>query len=179
MPKLHKSLKQFAYKKGLFLGVILILFLVFAYFVNWDFLLEYGFEVAKLPIILIFGVWAAVSARKKHRGTFSFRDGFSLFFITVAIGLTLSVLVKWLFYNYIDLDFGQYINEMGIEKRKEQLELAQTDAKELKEEIAALKASYQLSFKMLLQEFVFRLVVYCIPAILVGLILKTKKPLIR
>ena len=119
MPQLHKSLKYFAYQKGIFLGIILILYITVAYLGNWDLLLEYGFEVSKLPIILIFGTWVAVSARKKHNGKFSFRDGFSLFFITIAIGLTLSVIAKWLFYNYIDPDFGQYINEMGIEKRKE------------------------------------------------------------
>ncbi len=179
MPQLDKSLKGIAQKRGLYLGGILVLALTLVYFINWDILLEYWYEVVKLPIIIGIAVMAAVEARKKHRGEFSFRDGFSLFFVTVVIGLTLSLLAKWLFYNYFDPDFGRYINDMGIQERKRQLQLTGTAPKEIAKEISELKASYQLSFKKLFQEYIFRLVAYCMPAVLVALILKTKKPLIR
>lgn len=179
MTQPEKSIKHIAVRKGTYLGVLLSLVTLIAYWINWDIFLSTWLEASKLPVILFVAIMAAVKSRKTFPVNFSFKNGFSAFFITIAVALAVSLVVKWLLYNYIDVDFGKYINHSGIVKRKEQLEQMGIDPEKINQEIKGLEHVYLLSFKNLFQEYILRLVGYCIPGVIVALILKTKKPLIR
>lgn len=179
MQKIKGKIKSISLKQGLHLGLILVLLTIISYFINWDIFLSPWFQFAKFLIVIAMAAYASYLARKAHHKVFSFRDGFSAFFITVAVGLGIFTVVNWLLFDFFATDAGHYINDTAISIRQEQLEALDQDPEKIKEEIKQLRDSYQFSFLSQFQGYIITLVLYCLLAPLVALIFKTKKPIIR
>ncbi len=179
MPNLHKSVKKVAQKGGLILGAGLIAITVIAYAINWDVFLSPWLQIGKFALTLSIAVWAVIKSRQLCEGEFSFRDGFSSFFISIAIGLLLTSIANWLLFNLIDAQAGHYINDTSIALRQHQLEEMGKDPEFIKMAITQLKSSYQFTLINQLKGYITNIVLYCIPAIIVALIVKTKKPIVR
>lgn len=172
------STKGIAQKKGLYLAGIMVLATLLAYFINWDIFLSPWFQVTKFVLVMLLAILAIAEARKINFKNFTFREGFSTFFITVAIGTFIFVIANWLLFDLIDKSAGHYINDMAIDLRKEQLEAMEKTPEFIEDSIGMLKESYQFSFGNQLKGYFMNLILYCIPAMLVALIFKTKKPII-
>lgn len=179
MEKLKGKIKSISSKQGLHLGLILSLLTIIAYFVNWDILLSPWFQFAKFIIVVAMAVYASFLSRKAYLHNFNFRDGFSAFFITVAVGLGVFTLINWILFDFFAIDAGRYINDTAIGMRREQLEALNQNPEKIDEEIKLLRESYQFSFFNQFKGYIITLVLYCLLAPLVALIFKTKKPVLR
>ena len=179
MPKLKESIKKISFKQGLYLGAILSGLTIIAYLINWDIFLSPWFQFAKFLIVIGSATYATLLARKAYLMSFSFRDGFSAFFIAVAVGFGVFTIVNWLLFDLIAVDAGRYINDAAINIRKEQLEALQQEPEKIEIAIEELKSSYQFSFINQFKGYFITLVLYCLAAPVVALIFKTKKPIIK
>src|SRR5690625_1542426 len=179
MQKIKGKIKSISLKQCLHVGIVLVLLTIISYFNNWDIFLSPWFQFAKFIIVVAIAVYATYLSRKAHFKVFSFRDGFSAFFITVAVGLGIFTVINWLLFDFFATDAGHYINDTAIVMRQEQLEALDQDPEKIKEEIEQLRDSYQFSFISQFQGYIITLVLYCLLAPLAALIFKTKKPIIR
>lgn len=179
MSQTKENIKKISSRQGLYLGAILSLLTIITYFINWDVFLSPWFQFSKFLIVVSLAIYATLLSRKAYFHDFSFRDGFSAFFITIAVGLGIFTLVNWLLFDFLVIEAGHYINNSAIEIRREQLESLDQDSKKIEEEINFLKENYQFSFKSQFKGYLINLVLYCLIAPLAALIFKTKKPIIR
>lgn len=177
MSEKKAAIKAISRKNGLILGGGLILLTLLAYFINWDIFLKFWFQILKFVVVMSLAIRATAMARSKYFKKFSFRDGFSAFFIAIALGTFLFFILTWLLFDLIDHQAGQYINDSAIKMREEQLEAFGLKPEAITQEIEQLRSSFQFSFVNQLKGYITNLVLYCIPAILVALIFKTKKPI--
>lgn len=181
MPKLKISIKKISTRSGLTLGVILALGTIIAFLVNWDIFLSPWFQISKFILVIGFALYATSESRKLNVDKFSFRDAFSAFFITFAIGLLVFFIVNYVLFEWIDPTPGQYLTEMSVgqlDHLKEQMVEAGKATDKIEKQIASLKNSDQFSFANQLQGYIMNLVLYCLPGIIVAMIFKRKKTII-
>lgn len=178
MPKLNPTVKSIAAKYGLLLGAVLTAGILLAYFINWDWFLQPWFQIHRLFLVLTFGILGVYVSRTTIPGTFSFRDGFSAYFLTIALGSLISVLIMVMMLNHYDPDAGKYVSALSIEKSNEMLEQLGRSPEEIEKAMEILKENNQFSFFNQLKGTVMNLVLYCIPGVLIALIFKTKKPIL-
>ncbi len=195
MPKPNNAIKRLAKKRGLLLGGLLILLTFGAYSINWDIFLQAWLQITKFALVMLIAIVTTVQAKKLISGRFSFRDAFSTFFITAVLGLFLYTLFNWLLLGIINPQAGHYItgltvdslhnNLVTLQQQKETLQASGKDIKRISNSIkgiqvsiAGIKDSFPFSLLSQLKGFVTNIVFLCLPAIIVALILKTKKPLV-
>lgn len=179
MPKLKSEIKKISLKNGVYLGAILGLITFVSYLINWDIILSPWFQFAKFLIIVPLGIYSCILARRIYFKDFNFRDGFSAFFITIVVGVGIFTLVNWILFDFIAPEAGKYINDTAIELLRERMEAMGTEADKIEAQTEALRESYQFSFVEQFGGYVWNLLIYCLIAIPVALIFKTKKPIIR
>lgn len=178
MPPISKSIKKYAKNNGLLLGLFLVIATVGAYVLDWDIFLSPWFQFSKFIIVMVLGIRAVFQPRRLNPEKFSFRDGFSAFFIAVALGLFIFVTANWFLFDVIDSEAGHYISETSIDLQEERLQELDRDGEEIKETVAELRSSYQFGFLNQIRGYFINLVLYCIPAALVAILFKKKKPII-
>lgn len=179
MGKIKENIKTVSLRWGLYLGVTLIVITCLALFINWDLLLSPWFQFSKFIITAALAIYATSICRRIYFRQFSFRDGFTGFFITVVVGLGVFHLANWMLFDLLASDAGHYINDSAIKLRQEQLEALGQDSDKIEEAIKSLKSSYQFALLNQFKGYITNLILYCLLAPLVAVIFKTKKPIIR
>tara|TARA_R110002050_G_scaffold300364_1_gene469409 strand:- start:18264 stop:18797 length:534 start_codon:yes stop_codon:yes gene_type:complete len=100
---MEKSLKSIAINYGIYLGIGLSLFTLLGYAINLGLLVNYWVILLILPLaVIIFGIVATAKIKANFNGFLSFKEAFSSFFITVAIGIIISTLFTIIIFNFID-----------------------------------------------------------------------------
>src|SRR5690625_1504531 len=178
MPSISKSIKNSAKNNGLLLGLFIVVVTVGAYALDWDIFLSPWFQFSKFIIVMVLGIRAVAQPRRLNPPKFTFRDGFSAFFITAALGLFIFIIANWVLFDLIDSDAGHYISETSIDMQEERLKELDRDEEEIKETVTDLRGSYQFGFLNQIRGYFINLVLYCIPAALVAVVFKKKKPII-
>ena len=112
---MEKSLKSIAINYGLYLGIGLSLFTLLGYTINLGLLVNYWVMLLILPLaIIIFGIVATAKIKASFDGFLSFKEAFSSFFITVAVGLIISTFVSIIIFNFVDPEASLEIKEILI-----------------------------------------------------------------
>ena len=100
---MEKTMKSIAINYGLYLGLALSLFTLVAYAVSLSILVNYWIMLLVLPLtIIIYGIFATAKIKSAFKGYLTFKEAFSAYFITVAIGVIISTICSVLLFNFID-----------------------------------------------------------------------------
>jgi len=114
---MEKSIKSSAINYGLYLGGVLSLFTALAYAINLELLVNFWLTLLILPILIIaFGIISTAKTKSILNGFSSFKQAFSSYFITVAIGVMISTVVSVIIFNFIDPDAALELKELIVEK---------------------------------------------------------------
>lgn len=179
MPKLKAAIQQISAKTGLSLGIALILVTLGAYFIDWDIIMSAWFQSLKLVLLVIFAIYATLQSKKLSPEAFSFREAFSAFFITVALGTAMYTLLNYVLFDLIDKDAGHYLTQMSVEKYKDTARTAGQNNENIKQSIEQLKTSDQFSALNQLKGYVFNLALYSLLGVVVAFIFKKKKTIVN
>jgi len=109
-------------KWGLILGGILVAYTIVLYSIDMSLMI--GGITQYLPILFVIaiGFLVAKSYKETHKGFGSFGDIFKQLLITFAIGVAISLTVKFVLFNFIDTDAAQQLMDLSIEKTSEMME---------------------------------------------------------
>lgn len=113
---METSLKSMATNYGLYLGILLTLITIIAYAVNLDLFVNTWFGVSIYVVIIIFGIYAVAKVKQAFNSFASFKDAFSVYFITILVGLLASTVATFILFNFIDTDAALTLKEKSIEK---------------------------------------------------------------
>ena len=114
---MEKSIKSSAITYGVYLSCVLALFTVLGYVIKIEILVNFWLTMLILPlIIIVFGIISTAKAKGLLSGFINFKQAFSSYFITVAIGIMISTLVTIILFNFIDPEAAEQLKELMIEK---------------------------------------------------------------
>lgn len=169
---MEPTTKSTAINNGLYLGAILSLVSVLIYAVNLDLFTEWWLGIILFVVVVVYGVISAVKSRTILNGFISFKQAFTSYFITVAIGTLIATVVGIAIFTYIDPEAATYLNEQILLVTKQTMERfgMPQEAMEAALEEAATKDNFSLGMQS--QAFVFRLAFYAIVGLIVALIVK-------
>jgi len=112
---METSTKSSAINYGLYLGGILALITLLGYALYIDLLTKWWLGIILFVVIIIFGIISAIKSKKMQNGIISFKEAFSSYFITVAIGIIISMLISIILFNYVDPEAAITLKEKTIE----------------------------------------------------------------
>ena len=112
---MEKTIKSIAINFGLYLGATLGGITVLAYALYLDLLTKWWLGILLFVIIIVYGIISVSKSKASLGGYISFKESFSSYFITVAIGVIISTLVSVLVFNFIDPEAAVALKEKTIE----------------------------------------------------------------
>jgi len=169
---MEPTTKSTAINNGLYLGAIISLISVIIYAVNLDLFTEWWLGIILFVIVVVYGVISAVKSRTILNGFITFKQAFTSYFITVAIGTLIAAVVGIAIFTYIDPEAATYLNEQILLVTKQTMERfgAPQETMQAALEEAAKKDNFSLGMQS--QAFVFRLAFYAVIGLIVALIVK-------
>lgn len=173
---MEKSLKSISLNQGIILGVILAVITVLVYAFSIDLFTEWWLGILLFLIILAYGIIAAVKVRKALGGFMTFKQAFTSYFITVAVGTLISTVIGIVIFALVDPDSAQYLNEKIIEMTVQTMENFGAPEASINEAIAGMEGKNNFSAGMQLQSYVIRLLILSVIGLIVGVSLKKSDP---
>ena len=169
---MEPTTKSSAINNGLYLGAILSLVSVLIYAVNLDLFTEWWLGIILFIVVVAYGVISAVKSRTILNGFISFKQAFTSYFITTAIGTLIATVVGIAIFTFIDTEAATYLNEQILLVTKQTMERfgMPQEAMQAALDEAAKKDNFSLGMQS--QAFVFRLDFYAVVGLIVSLIVK-------
>ncbi|VAV84220.1 hypothetical protein MNBD_BACTEROID02-799, partial [hydrothermal vent metagenome] len=125
---MEKSIKSSAINYGVYLGGLLALITVLIYAININLMVNMWIGIVLLIVIVGFGIVSTAKSKSLFEGFLSFKQAFSSYFITVAVGIAISTAVSAILFNFIDPEAAEVIKEKTVETMIAMLEGFNTPA---------------------------------------------------
>ena len=140
--------------------------------VNLDLFTEWWLGIILFLVVVVYGVLTAIKSRTSLGGFISFKQAFTSYFITIAIGTLIATIVGIAIFTFIDPEAATYLNEQILLLTKQTMERfgMPQEAMQAALDEAAKKDNFSLGMQS--QAFVFRLAFYAVIGLIVALIVK-------
>ena len=174
---MQDTIKSSAINYGLYLGGLLSLYTVLGYALYLGILVNFWMYLLVLPLVTIgFGIISTAKAKSLSGGFLDFKQTFSTYFITVAIGLMISTVLSIIIFNFIDTDAANEIKEIAISKVESFLERMNRPADEIAEAVDKIESQDTFALGIQLKSLAQSLVVFAIIGLLVAAVMKKTNP---
>ena len=173
---MEPSSKKLGTSYGVYLGIALILISVLVYAFDVSLFTEWYMPVLQFLLIIIMGVMAVNKAKKFSQSLFKFKDAFGVYFLTIFIGLLISIIFSYVLFNLVDPQAADIIKELTLEKQVEMFESLGLNEEQINEAITRVQEENNFSLKNLAIGFAIYLAVYSIIGLIVALIFREKEP---
>lgn len=173
---MNQSLKKTSTNYGLYLGLLLIIITVLIYVIKVELFVAWWLGLLLILLIIGFGIAAAIKSKKLMGGFISFKEAFTSYFITVAIGTFLSTLVGILIFTVVDPQAADYVDEQIIEMTAKTMEDWGAPQDSIDQTIAKMEDTDNFSIGAQLQAYVIRLVILCVLGLIVAVAVKKTDP---
>ena len=133
---------------------------------------EWWLGIILFLVVVVYGVLTAIKSRTSLGGFISFKQAFTSYFITIAIGTLIATIVGIAIFTFIDPEAATYLNEQILLLTKQTMERfgMPQEAMQAALDEAAKKDNFSLGMQS--QAFVFRLAFYAVIGLIVALIVK-------
>jgi c-di-AMP phosphodiesterase-like protein len=173
---MEQQLKSSAINYGVYLGLTLALISVLIYVINVEYATAWWIGIIMLLLILGFGIVSTAKSKDFLNGFISFKQAFSSFFITVAIGVIISTGVGIIIYGIIDTEAAALLQEKGIENTVSMMERFGAPQSEIDKTIDAMSEENSFSVVNQLKAIAYQLVFYAVIGLIVAAFMKKKNP---
>lgn len=173
---MEKNIKSVVINIGLYLGALLAFLTVIAYAVDLGLLTNTWYGVFIMISIIVFGIISVAKTKQLQNGFASFKEAFTSFFITVLVGLSISTLISFLLFNFIDTDAADALKEQTIEKTVEMLKSFNTPSDAIAKTVEQIESQNQYALGNIVKGLAGYLVLFSIIGLLVSAAMKKSKP---
>ncbi|GAA3786732.1 hypothetical protein GCM10022271_19110 [Corallibacter vietnamensis] len=173
---MEKSLKSISINNGLILGLILSVITVLAYAVNLDLFTKWWLGIILFLIAFGLGIYSSIQIKKQLGGFISFKQAFSSYFITIAIGTLISTIVGIIIFTFVDPEAAKYLNEQILIMTKETMENFGASQEIIQQSLMEAEKTDNFSLASQLKAYISRLVFYSILGLIAALIVKKNDP---
>ncbi len=176
MDKTTVSFKKSASNYGLILGGILAVTVALLYSMSLESLTKWWLGIVLFLISLAIGIVSVAKSKSILGGFISFKEAFTSYFITIVIGLGISVLTSILIFNVVDPGAADYLNEQIIEINRSMMERFGMPEAEIEKALERVEGKNNYSAGNQLFSYLIQIVIYSVFGLLVALIMKRKDP---
>ncbi len=176
MDKTTVSFKKSASNYGLILGGILAVTVALLYSMSLESLTKWWLGIVLFLISLAIGIVSVAKSKSILGGFISFKEAFTSYFITIVIGLGISVLTSILIFNVVDPGAADYLNEQIIEINRSMMERFGMPEAEIDKALERVEGKNNYSAGNQLFSYLIQIVIYSVFGLLVALIMKRKDP---
>lgn len=173
---MEQTTKSDTINYGLYLGAFTSLITVVVYGIDINLFTAPWLGIVLFIVVVAFGAISAIKSRKLLGGFISFKQAFSSYFITIAVGTLISSIVGIVIFTYIDPEAAIYLNEQVLILTKETMERIGLPQEAIIAAIEEASKKDNFSLGAQTQAFIFRLVFYAVIGLIVGLIIKKTDP---
>ncbi|MBX2829170.1 MAG: DUF4199 domain-containing protein [Flavobacteriaceae bacterium] len=170
------SFKKSATNYGLIFGAILAGITAILYAVSLETLTKWWLGFLIFFMALGMGIVSVAKSKSLLGGFISFKDAFTSYFITIAIGLLISVVVSIVIFNLVDPGAAEYLNEQIIEVTRDMMRSFGAPETEIDKALAEMEGKNNYAIGNLIQGFFIQLAFYSVFGLLIALIMKKKNP---
>lgn len=173
---MEQSIKNLAINWGLYLGIILALCTILGY-INLDLYTKWWFGVGLLLLIIVLGIISAMKSKTLLGGFISFKEAFSSFFITIAIGLIISTVISIVIFNFIDPDAAVTLKDKIMDAQVQMMQNFGAPEEVIAKSVEELEAQENMfAIGQILKSLAFQLIGYSIVGLIVALVVKKNNP---
>lgn len=176
MDSTNISFKKSASNYGLILGGILAGITALLYAVSLETLTKWWLGIILFLVAMVIGIVSVAKSKSILGGFISFKEGFTSYFITIAIGLFIATITGILIFNLVDPGAAEYLQERIVEITRSMMERFGAPESDIDKAIADLEGQNSYSVGKQLRGFIFQLAFYSVFGLLVALIMKKKDP---
>lgn len=173
---MEKSLKSSAINYGLYLGAALSLITIAIWFIDINLMANMWLGIIILLAVIAFGVVATAKAKSIQEGFLSFKEAFSSYFITVAIGIIISSIVSMILFNYVDPEAAKQIQQITIDATVNMMEGFGAPTETIAEAVEKIESQNQYSLVNTLKSIAWGLVFQAVIGLIVAAIMKKSDP---
>tara|TARA_B100001063_G_C16407105_1_gene377682 strand:- start:42 stop:572 length:531 start_codon:yes stop_codon:yes gene_type:complete len=171
---MEKSSKKLATSYGVYLGIALILISVLIYAFDISLMTEWYLMLINLILIIILSTMAVKKAKGFSTSLFTFKNAFSIYFLTVLIGLFMATVFSLLLFNVIDPEAAETLKELTIEKQAAMFENFGMTEAQINEAVLQMEKEDTFSLKNIAISFASQLVFFSIIGLIIALIFREK-----
>ncbi len=172
---MEKSLKSLSMNNGLILGLVLSVITVLVYAVSLDLFTEWWLGIILFVIAIGMGAYSGIKV-KQQQEFLSFKEAFTAYFITIAVGTLIATIVGIVIFTFVDPDAAQYLNEQILILTKETMQSFGMPEEAMQEALVKAEETNNFSLAAQSQSYVIRLVIYTLLGLIVALIVKKNNP---
>ena len=173
---MEKTLKSIATNFGLYLGAFLALITIIPYAVNIELLINTWLGGFILITIIAFGIVSVAKVKQAQNSYATFKEAFTAYFITVALGLFISILVSYILFNFIDPEAAAVLKEITIEKTVQMMEGFNSPSDIIDQAVENMEAQNNYSLANIAKSLAGYLVMFSIIGLIVSAAMKKKHP---
>ena len=168
--------KKNAINHGVILGLMLALSTTIMYAFNTELFTKWWVGIASILLTVVMGIVATAKSKGILGGYMSFKQAFSSYFITCAVGLAISTAVGILIFSVVDPELAQYLNERSLEIAREMMERFGAPQSEIDKALAEAAGKDNFSIVNQAKSYISFLILQSVIGLLIGLIFKKKDP---
>jgi hypothetical protein len=172
---MNQLIKSKGQNFGLFYGIFLIFLTLYAYAIDINFFVSYWFLIFVIISFFVNAFWVMGSLKKAQAGLMSFKEGFTVFFISNALALLLSTLFTLLLFTIIDPELQDTVKELTIIKTTEAMEYFNAGMDQIDISIEEIRNQDNFSIVSQIKGYFSTLAICSIAGLLIALILKKKE----
>ncbi len=176
MEKHAVSIKKSALNYGIILGGLSSLITALIYVINLDLFTKWWLMIIFVLLTFAISIVSVAKAKGMLNGFISFKEAFTVYFITVAVGFFISTLVMILIFVVIDPEAAALLQERSVEMTREMMEKFGAPAAEIDKQIANLEGQNNYSIGSQLKSYVFGLTFMSVFGLMIALIFRRKDP---
>jgi hypothetical protein len=171
-----EALRKNAAKYGLFLGLVMVVSTTLIYAIDLSLFTASWYGIVNLLIVVCFGVISSVNNKKELGGFMTFKEAFTSFFITIAIGISIMTLFSILLFNFIDPEAKRVISENVIKMTSEMMLKFGAKPSDINNVIKEMEKSDSFGVAGQAKGFAFNIVIYSIIGLITALIVRRERP---
>jgi hypothetical protein len=169
---MEQSTKSIATNYGLYLGGLLGAITVLGYAAYLELFTQWWFTLFIFITVIIFGVISVSSSKKAQNGVISFKECFTSWLITVALGVGISALITFMIFGIIDPEAAETLKQSAIEASINMMEGFGTSADVIAEAVDKMEQQDNFSIATTLMNTAVYIVILSVVGLIVSLIMK-------
>lgn len=173
---MEKSIKSSAINYGLYLGAALSLITITIWFVNLNLMANIWLGIGILLAAIAFGVVSTAKSKSIMNGFLTFKEAFSSYFITIAVGVIISQVVSFILFNFIDPEAAKQIQQITIDSTVNMMEGFGAPAETIAEAVENIENTNQFSIVNVIKSTAWSLVFQAVIGLIVAAIMKKSNP---
>jgi len=172
---MNQIIKSKGINFGLAYGFALILPVLYAYTINLNYFVSFWALGILLLTFFVHGFWVIGSLKKAQNGFVTFKEAFTVFFISNAIGFLISTFITVLIFVIIDPDLQSIVKELSVNKVTEFMQDMGAQTDKIQEKVDKINEQDNFSIAAQIKGYFVTLTYASIAGLLISLILKKKE----